>query len=711
MHCPSSAPTSSAHTGVAPLDIEVPGDLQQLLLDLSPSDSVRVAVRDRAGRYLNSYKEVRPKPRTPPAAPWAIHLSDDHGFRWMCFDLDTKRGPVGPDLATLLRWLENAGLTYVVAASGPAGGRHVWAACSTPLDAALVSAINTAAAKRLPTLDKSPLANAGSGAVRPIGAPHRNGGRGSLLQPLDTARAAELLTPATCRNTPDAFVRLAVVIAGTPAPSDVRLQLVRERAVEVIDDDLGPRLSGTPRTLLDDETMTLLTARPAPDRVSEVLASLLDRLALRRWTWPMVSRLMTEKRHRQGGLLHACTEPGTGPLRIVLDEDKALQKLARQWSRCVAYAATLPITEESLEWTGRVDQVVADVAAIQTAADADQQRWTRKSGPADRALLDLYCLIALRSGSMVIDLDIRRAALAIGHGRSTVHRSQARRLTPDGWLAPRDSDGAAGTHELLSITAEHPAAQGGTQETPPPVGGAVVRSALISRLELRLAASCEDTFAYGRSSRLGYGAGLGHHAARVYQELVTAERPLTAQEITERTGYTARTVARHLTRMRDVLVASRAVMTVHHECPTCQAAPGERCRTATGAVLRRRRADQHTVRQQLAAQRAGTPFWRPRPGGLTTAAKALGTYGLTAARARRYAIEVEVWHWWQREVERMHAPKAGLRTGPRVHQEQTELVLTTLPRQPHRAYPRGADGRADYAAAVHRLTLRRIATR
>ncbi|MFE7268204.1 hypothetical protein ACFU9B_40405 [Streptomyces sp. NPDC057592] len=671
---------------------------------------MRVDTKNSSGQWQHKYVERR-LPDRAPRGPYAVYLSSFfRRFRWICFDLDTKRGDVGPDLATLLRWVEEAGLTYVVAASGSAGGRHVWVAAETLLDDQLVKSIAVAAAKRLPTLDYG-LLKSRTGAVRPIGAPHRNGGRSELMSPQDPRRAAALLTPASCGNASDAFVRLLLIIDAVPAAVDVRPLIVgQDQLGEVIDDD-GPRLAGTPKTALDRETMALLTRRPPADRVSEVCGSLLTKLALRRWSQPMVARLLEDRRYREGGLLHLCTSPAVRPLRVLLTEAEVEKKFERQWERCVAYAARLPIPQEALEWTESLADAVAQVEQLQAAADACPERWATESGPADRAALDLFCLLALRSGSAVLSLDVRRAALATGYGRSTMHRAFGR-LQLDNWLGNSEEDsGPAGTYELLPVTASHPAfilsAGGGTQRNLPPEGGN--RTTLTSHLEKRLAAGQADLFGYGRATE-NHAGGLGHHAGRVYQQLVLhGDRALSLAELCEHTGYSARTVSKHLGRMQTLLVATRAVMTVHHECPTCQAVPGERCRTAAGAVHRRRGADQHTTRQTLAAGRSGAPYYRSRPGALVAAAQALGCHGVTASRARRYAVEIELYRWWQQEEEWMRAPKAGIRTGVQTHQEQTALVLTTLARQPRRRYPRTADCRGDHAAARARIE-RRIAT-
>lgn len=708
VHSPSTAPTRNPQTGVLPL-VESSGDLQSVFLRRSPRLAIRVDTRTRDGRSWAHKYEERPLPRRAPQAPYAVYLSSVFArYRWLCFDLDDKRGQVGPDLATLLRWLDEAGLTFVVAASGSAGGRHVWVASRTLLESTLVTAIAEAAAKRLPTLDYG-LLKSRTGAVRPIGAPHRNGDRSSLLYPADARRAAALIEPETCGNDSEAFTRLLLIIDAVQVPADVRPKVVgADLFAEIVEDDHGLHLAGTARTVLDDATMALLGRRPAADRVSETSYSLLVRLALRRWTLPMVLRLLGERRYREGGLLHVCTVPsGYGPLRTVLSEREMHHKLERQWEKAVEYAARLPRSQESLEWSERIGDVISMVLRVQEAADACPERWATEAGPADRAALDLLCLLALRAGRADLALDVRRAALATGHGRSTMHRALLR-LALDGWIGRGTADtGAAGTHELLDVTdAVHPhftsSAGGGTQGTPPPTG--VTRETLISHLQAHISAGQADVFAHGR---LG---GLGHHTARTYQQLAAhAHRPLTAAEIGVRTGYGPRATARHLTRLQDLMVVRRAVMTVHHECPTCKALPGERC-TVNGRVVARRGADhQHGRRDALARQRAAQPHYRARTGALVAAARALGTHGVTASRARRYAVEIELYRWWRQEEEWMSASKAGVRTGVQVHDEQAALVLTTLPRQPRRRYPRTADGRGDHGAARARIE-RRIAT-
>ncbi len=145
---------------------------------------MRVATVDAAGRALNEYPGEAPTDGAAPTVPYAVYLTDVGGrFRLLGFDLDATRGPVGEDLAELRSLLERAGLgRHVVCASGPGGGRHVWVALAQPVPPADVAAVADQLARRLPTLDKSPLTNPATGALRPPGAPHRCGGVSRVLE-------------------------------------------------------------------------------------------------------------------------------------------------------------------------------------------------------------------------------------------------------------------------------------------------------------------------------------------------------------------------------------------------------------------------------------------------------------------------------------------------------------------------------------------------
>ncbi|MFE1270605.1 hypothetical protein [Streptomyces sp. NPDC058758] len=679
--------------------------------------------RDELGRWLHEYKAVPLAGFTPNGRPYALHLTDDqHRFRWLVFDLDAKLGGVGLDLARLIRYLNEAGLVFVMASSGPAGGRHVWIAATTPLPRRLVRLINAAAKKVLPTLDAAVLNNSATGAVRPIGSPHRDGGRATLMFPDTEAEAARRLTPATCGNPIEAFERLAVLLGADPRDATVA---PLQRRSAVVHDRLGPRLAGIPSTLLDTDTAAAL--RAVPDDASRALASILVRLAVRRWTWPMVQALLRQKEYRRGALLHACTR-GRAGYRMQVSEEAAERRLARQWKRCVEFASRMPAREDhedAAPWSDRLCDVVALVVALQAAADATPGRWAIESGPADRAVLDLLCMYALKAGKLTLDIDIRRAALATGHGRSTMHRALIR-LALDRFIAARESVGPAGSWTLLPLDDEHPlaaatpqlplSAWGGTQG--PRLWVETARTTLLGKLQERLEQVRADVFSYGR---LGHGrarrpGGIGHHAARVYVALAEHRTaPLTVDELVAATGYERRCVRRKLLRMQELMVVARASLVPHHECPTCHAAPGSPCRTSAGSTLPK--GERHTQRTALAQARAKAGHWRPREVVcLVQAAQTIGVHGTVARRARFYAAEVELWNWWQDEEEWMRSPKKGVRRGPSTHEDQGEVVLTTLgPWRQRRRYPRqvitSADGRRRLGRADHKAAWERVLRR
>jgi hypothetical protein len=286
--------------------------------------------------------------------------------------------------------------------------------------------------------------------------------------------------------------------------------------------------------------------------------------------------------------------------------------------------------------------------------------------------------------------------------------------------------GHAATWQLLPLTQDHPLARqmsqlpvsiwGGTQGTRQLVVAA--RTTLLSRLQERSEVIQADVFSYGRG---GHGStrrrgGLGHHTARVFLALHEHRTgPLRATDLALLTGYEARCVIRKLLRMQELMVTARASMVQHHECGTCHVTPGAPCRTSRGVTLPR--GERHAARVQLARGRAGESYWRARARScLIAAAEALKVHGTRARRARIYAAETELWHWWQEEVEWMASPKKDVRVGPRTHENQLTLILTTLgPKKWRRRYPRQqvelADGQRGVGRADHSVAWARVLRR
>ena len=112
--------------------------------------------------------------------------------------------------------LDQAGIEHVICESGPTGGRHVWTALAESVDAETVATLARLARHVCPSLDLSPLSNAATGCVRPPGAPHRAGGRSTVLSgvlvaltsPTGTAEQVRRLVEALAQLVDDAMVRV-----------------------------------------------------------------------------------------------------------------------------------------------------------------------------------------------------------------------------------------------------------------------------------------------------------------------------------------------------------------------------------------------------------------------------------------------------------------------------------------------------------------------
>jgi hypothetical protein len=120
---------------------------------------------------------------TLPDVPYAVHLYDRSQRTSMLaldFDAHDAVSTVGSDVHDLRFLLGEIGLRYVVAASGPSGGVHVYVPLRQSLGVHTVRAIATALAARYDSLDISMLTNASTGAIRPPGSPHRRGGRSTV---------------------------------------------------------------------------------------------------------------------------------------------------------------------------------------------------------------------------------------------------------------------------------------------------------------------------------------------------------------------------------------------------------------------------------------------------------------------------------------------------------------------------------------------------
>ncbi len=609
---------------------------------VSPRPLVRVADVDAYGKAVNTYTRRARTAGARPDAPWAVYLTDQAGgFRLLAFDFDAAKGDPAADAALLCGWLEHAGLTYVLARSGPSGGRHVWLALAEAVDAGVVDTLARLARARLPSLDIAPLSNPVTGCVRPPGSPHRAGGSSTVLAGDPDALAAPTATAAD-------VARLVEVLAAGHrpeplAPLDPAAPLPTDRSGRLY-------LPGVRRQLPAGSVQALEVDAAAVDAntvdASTVLRRVLVGAAAARWRCTDVAGLVAHS----PGLEHVRSQgQGPGVPRRVRSPGESRAVLARQWDRAVRWVAAHPRASnlEDPTFEPRAAALATVVEHVQTRADATPGRWAGPGGPADRRVLDALCVLSLHAVSPVVEADIRRLGLMCGIGRETA-RTALLRLSRDGWVtrhSPADGPRAASwvLNEALSTVIDVP---GRSQADPRPLGaGPAEQNRWLTLLRTRLAAASHDVFTPA--------GGLGHATGQLYATLTTQSAPIS--QLARQLGTSREDTGVRLGSLRVARLARR---------------------TSKGwSVVRADRRD--------------------------AAAFRLGVAGRLVDRARRYALEREAFAWWTDELTWMHAPR---RTAASRRPGLGQLVVLnpadTVPAWP--AHPRRGDGRADFAAA-HRV--------
>lgn len=492
-------------------------DAWALTRAISPRDRVRVASVDAAGTVLNQYAGSRRLTAEPPATPWAVHLADPDGYRLIAFDLDAKHGAGQParDAATITALLTGLGIAHVICRSGPADGRHVWLACTSPVDPALVATLGRFLAARCPSLDTAPLNNAATGCVRPPGSPHRDGGTATVL----TGNLDTLRTPST---TPDQLAALvqqvAAQITGTePGPA---------AAAGIRTDPAGhPYLPGLRRPLPRASAVAL--QQPVGDGDASVqLWKVLLGAAASHWHLADLAELAATA----PGLEHLRSRRSTrGGQRTPRSRFDAAQTLTRQWRYAVRYAVANPrSTGDDDTFDTRAGTLTDTVRALQQRADAAPGRWQHGGGPADRRVLDTLHTLALLAVTATVEADIRRLALAAGIGRETARTALAR-LTADGWISQaRPASGVHGAvwtidpHNVLHRDTELARSQAATR---PAGAGAADRTLLLEYFQDRLTAAAHDVFSQNHA--------LPHRRGNSYARLspITPRHPADAVEL------------------------------------------------------------------------------------------------------------------------------------------------------------------------------------
>lgn len=528
--------------GVRTRPCDLAEDAWQVTRRLSPRPNVRVATVDSSGQTLNLYAHSRRLDADAPEKPWAMYLADDQRrYHFLCFDLDSKtreaRTGAERDANLLTDLLSRAGIASITCESGPSGGRHVWAALKESIDAETIATLGRLARHMCPTLDLSPLLNATTGCVRPPGAPHRSGGRSTIIRgELDT-----LTEPtATAHQVRQLIETLAATVTSDP------VEHIDTRTPLPLDDHGRLYLPGSKRSLPANSAAALEEDAASGD-ASAVLWRILIGAAAARWHHADIAALV----EHSPGLEHIRSRRD-GDHRTPRGASEATKLLRRQWDKAVRYVATTPRQiGNDPTFDARADAIAAHVRTLQTRANASAGRWTRGGGPADRRVLDILCILALQALKTTVEADIRRLALLAGIGRETA-RVALLRLMEDDWISQAQAaDGPHGAHwkigPQIDIHRELDITR--SQADPRPEGaGSAERIILLTQLTNRRDASTHDIFTHS--------PGLGHLAGNIFAH--TSRTPQTGKELSTNIGLPATTLLSILDRLTDVGLLIRA---------------------------------------------------------------------------------------------------------------------------------------------------------
>lgn len=605
---------------------------------------MRLATVDAYGQVLNEYTSHRRVNAHEPDRPWAVYLADpDRRFKLLCFDLDAKT----PGVA-------NAAARDAEVISGLLNDAGL---------AALVCQSGPAGGRHVWTALAEGI-DAETVATMARLARH-------ICPTLDLSPLANAVTG--CVRPPGSPHRNgghSTVLSGSlnilthPTGTAAAVRTLVERLAALVDDaeparTIDPRkplplddharlyLAG-PRRELPAVSAAALREDAASGDASAVLWRVLIGAAAARWRHADVASLVP-------------TSPGLEHIRTYRDRNErkprgqidAARVLRRQWDKAVKYVASSDRQiGDDPTFDARADAIAAHIRHTQTRADAATGRWSRGGGPADRRVLDVLCVLALQALDAVVEADTRRIALMAGIGRETA-RTALLRLSADDWInQERTAEGPHGAawkigpqdtiHSFLDTDR--------SQADPRPVGaGAAERTTLLASLTARTMDAAHDLFTLG--------PGLGHLAGNTYAH--TTSDPQRIDDLARALGATPGQMLRVLTRL-----------------------------TAAGVLVNN-----------------GYGWRRTTPDRREAAAVRLGINGRLNDRANRYAIERELWAWWQAEESWMNAPR---RTAANRRPGKGQLSL--LPDDGTHAYgpyPRRADGRADYEAARRELVEER----
>lgn len=269
-----------------------------------------------------------------PVLPAAVMLYSRSRTQVLVLDFDTKHHSqqiVDADFARALSWITDAGGVAVTDQS-TSGGRHIIVplAIGTAATLAEVIPLMRLLEARLPSLDKTPMANTATGCITVPGSACREGGHRVLDGPLATA-----IDAFTTRSEPGLLPRLNVLLGALSPPTTGTTVTAVGDATTGTGAHERLRPEYVRDTALPDRITTYAAAGHLPaDRSwrshSEARQSVLAHAALHGHSLATVQALMAPGRPWHTGLAAAYTRYGHSA-------DNALK---RDWHKALTWAAT-----------------------------------------------------------------------------------------------------------------------------------------------------------------------------------------------------------------------------------------------------------------------------------------------------------------------------------------------------------------------------------
>ncbi|WP_143169155.1 zinc finger domain-containing protein [Streptomyces sp. NBRC 110465] len=687
--------------------------LRRFLAALYWDRTVRAAA-GTPGAWLNSYpvdtEEGRAKGYVPITGmdldrPVAVHLARGWGrnrlFWAVVFDHDAKRVPaaqVAADAALMAEAAEAEGIPPVPVASGSAGGMHLWLGCAEGVPFRVVRRINAAAARLCPlSLDTAPLSNPTNALIRPPGAAHRSGGY-SALAAHTVDEAVNLLGPASAPAS--AFERLAARLeamaaeldddepaegqpdtgddteaaaapvvqsghGGRRVPPSIRQRGPRVR--RIVEDAAGCPKIDAPWRPLGTKALRGLHRRPLRrDDHSAAKHAPARSMALAGWTQAEGLAVVRDPQSSPA-LEHLRSERQADGSRRPRSAEETERLWGRVWFLAVEDAARMPRRPEDDGRPAEADEVqqaVADLYARMQAAGPG--RWSKESGPADRAVLIAVAWLMLLSGSVDVSANVHRVGLLAGYTGQTASLALWR-LIRDGWITvTAEAERRAGKARRVTLATRHecpdhkhhrcavnvsPVHPGSDRSGTPRPPAALTSSAPCSPAYLQAVLAHQQGDVWH---------DLGHHAARTLWVIREGQGGRTPAEVMAETGYGRRATLRHVHRLTQLQLVTQG----------------------------------RSRRGETTYQATDRPLYE--------AAQETGSAGRLAALAVTYRVKQEAHEWWT--AEEVHRSLPYRQRPARAAADQT-VIPGMDPRG--RAYPRHANGRPDHARA-RRIEAQRI---